>query len=141
MATAAGGVVGGGIAAGPVVMAGAPALIGSQAINRVAFKESEDASESENYARVSARRATNVGAVLGLGGTVAATLSRGLSGPAVATSLKAAGALIGGGAMTGIFVLAAVPVVSAGALGAGVYAWQRWGAPERDSATPAQALA
>ena len=120
--TAAGSVLGASAAAGPVFIAGAPAYVGTKAINRLAFKEREDVDQEENDARASARRATGIGALSGIAATGAITLSNGVSTSAVVARLVSVGALVGGGSMTGAVLLALLPVATAGALGSAAYA-------------------
>lgn len=117
----AGGFVGGSAAAGPVVMAGAPAYLGAKAINHYAFKDEATLEPEEAQAREAARKATNIGALVGVGTTAAITVSNGFRTAAVMTKLAAIGGMLGGGAVTGGVMLALLPIATAGIAGAGVY--------------------
>ena len=117
----AGSFVGGSAAAGPVVMAGAPAYLGAKAINHFAFKHEETLEPEEAEAREAARKATNIGALTGIGATAAITLSNGYRTAAVMTKLASIGATLGGSAVTGAAMLALLPIATAGIAGASVY--------------------
>ncbi|WP_207252953.1 hypothetical protein [Thiothrix fructosivorans] len=117
----AGSFVGGSAAAGPVVMAGAPAYLGAKAINHYAFKDEITLEPEEAQAREAARKATNIGALVGVGATAAITVSNGFRTAAVMTKLAAIGGMLGGSAVTGGVMLALIPIATAGIVGAGVY--------------------
>lgn len=117
----AGSFVGGSAAAGPVVMAGAPAYLGAKAINHYAFKDEATLEPEEAQAREAARKATNIGALAGVGATAAITVSNGFRTAAVMTKLAAIGGMLGGSAVTGGVMLALIPIATAGIAGAGVY--------------------
>lgn len=136
--TAAGGVVGASLAAGPTLIAGAPAYVGAKGINHLAFKDQEGLAREESEARRIARTATNIGAVAGIAGTAAISLSRGVKSAAVIAKLTSVGGLVGGGTMTGAVLLAALPIATAGALGAGAYYWHKYAtaSSELDTTNP-----
>lgn len=117
----AGSFVGGSAAAGPVVMAGAPAYLGAKAINHYAFKDEATLEPEEAAARETARKATNMGALVGVGTTAAITVSNGFRTAAVMTKLAAIGSVLGGSAVTGGVMLALLPIATAGIAGAGAY--------------------
>ncbi len=119
--TAAGAVLGGSAAAGPMLIAGAPAYVGTKTINTFVFAEREGSSQAEIGRRAIARRATGYGSLIGVLGIGAITLSEGLSTSAVVGRLVRVGALVGGGSMTGAVLLALLPVATAGAFGATAY--------------------
>lgn len=119
--SAAGAVFGASAAAGPMLIAGAPAYVGTKTINKFVFTEREGLSQAEIDRRAVARRATGYGGLIGVLGIGAITLSEGLSTPAVVGRLVRVGALVGGGSMTGAVLLALLPVATAGAFGATAY--------------------
>jgi hypothetical protein len=120
--TAAGAAVGASAAAGPMLIAGAPAYLSTKAINRFAFQARDDFDPLETERRAAARRATGIGALLGVAGTGVISLSGGLSTAAVVQRLRSVGALVGGGSMTGAVLLALLPAATAGAFGVAGYA-------------------
>lgn len=126
---AAGGVVGGGMAVGPAVLAGGPAYLAAQGLNQTLFKKEDGLSEKENDARSAARKATNIGAFAGVAGTGAAVVAGGASGAAIMGTLATVGGVVGGGAIAGTAVLVAAPAVIAAAAGYGIYRW--WGGGEK----------
>ncbi len=118
---AAGGLVGGGMATGPVVLAAAPAYLASTGLNNTIFKDGLDLCEQEREARSAARTGTTVGAVTGMVGVGAVTVAGGASGAAIMGTLASVGSLVGGGAIAGTMVLAAIPMVVAAVVGFGIY--------------------
>lgn len=119
--TAAGAVLGASAAAGPMLIAGAPAYVSTKTINKLAFAEREGLSQTEIDRRAFARRATGYGSLIGVLGVGAVTLSEGFSTSAVVGRLVLVGAFVGGGSMTGAVLLALLPVATAGAFGATAY--------------------
>lgn len=118
---ATGGLVGGGAAVAPIAWAGAPAYLGAKAINHYAFNEQEAAESEEKEAREAARKATNIGALVGVGTTATITVSNGIRTAAVFAKLSSVGGLIGAGPVAGGVMLALIPIATAGIAGAGVY--------------------
>lgn len=118
---AAGGVVGGGMANGPAVLAAGPAYAGAKILNNTLFKDEPNLSEEERDARASARTATNIAATAGVAGASLVTVAGGASGAAIMSTLAGVGSLVGGGAIAGTAIVAAAPVVAAGAIGYAIY--------------------
>ncbi|WP_198648234.1 RNA polymerase subunit sigma-24 [Cyanothece sp. BG0011] len=118
---AAGSVVGGGMAAGPAVLAVGPAYAGAKIFNETLFKDNNKLSSKERDARSAARIATKVGAAAGVGGAATITVAGGASGAAIMSTLAGIGGAVGGGAIAGTAIVAASPVVAAGAIGYGIY--------------------
>jgi hypothetical protein len=120
---AAGGLVGGGMATGPVVLAAAPAYLASTGLNNTVFKDDLDLCEQEREARSAARKGTTVGAVTGMIGVGTVTVAGGASGAAIMGTLASVGSVVGGGAIAGTVVLAVAPMVAAAVVGFGIYKW------------------
>lgn len=118
---AADGVVGGGMAAGPAVLAAGPAYAGARIINNTLFKDEPGLVEEERTARSVARTATELSAAVGVAGAGAVTIAGGASGAAIMSTLAGIGSVVGGGAIAGTAVVALAPVAAAGAIGYGVY--------------------
>ncbi|GEM_PF-759318 len=118
---AAGSVVGGGMAAGPVAIAAGPTYLGVQAVNRIFFAEADHHNAEETAARKRARLGANVGGAAAVIAAGASVVAGGASGSAIMGTLASVGSLIGGGALAGTFVIAAAPIAVAWAGGYGVY--------------------
>ena len=129
---AAGDLVGGGMAAGPMVLSAGAGCIVSAALNTTVFRDDDAISDLEVAARADARRATMVGAAAGVAGVRIVTTAGGSSGPEIMRMLSRIGP---GGAIAGLVVLAVAPAVTAGAAGFGVYQWRK-----RGGSSPGQAL-
>jgi len=115
---AAGSVVGGGMAAGPAVLAVGPAYLGVKIMNETLFKDQPELSEKERDARTAARTATNIGAGAGLAGDGAITVA---SGAAIMSTLAGIGSVVGGGAIAGATVIVFAPLTAAALAGYGAY--------------------
>jgi hypothetical protein len=119
----AGSLVGGGAAAGPIVLALAPAAVAIGAVH-VGLRSDKTLPKKENLARRDGRYAWIAGAAAaGAGGTAAIATAgvTGLSAAGIASGLAAVGGVVGGGMVAGTVVLAAAPAVLAGAAGWGAY--------------------
>lgn len=120
----AGGLVGGGAAAGPVVIAALPAVAAS-GVMHYALRPSESHNDVERKSRRDGRNASKVAAGATLAGTPvvisAAGTTAGLSAAGISSGLAAIGATVGGGMAAGVAVTVAAPVVAAGAIGAAAY--------------------
>jgi hypothetical protein len=118
--SAAGSVVGGGVTAGLVVLAAAPAALSALLMNN-ALGDSDIHSDDERFARTVGRSTADVSAVVGLGivvGTVSvAGTVAGLSGPGIASGLAAIGHMVGGGMAAGVTVAAIFPALLAALVG------------------------
>lgn len=118
-----GGLVGGGAATGPAVLAATPAVVGA-GIMHFALRDDPSYDETERSSRSSGRRAATAGAVVGVVGAstaISAAGTAGLSAAGISSGLASIGGLVGGGMAAGVGTLVAAPVVAAAALGVGVY--------------------
>lgn len=118
---AAGSIVGGGMAAGPMAIAAGPAFLAVKTINNTLFRKSPGQTKKEAFARTAARLGTGGGAIAGIAAGGAAVVAGGSSGAAIMGTLAAVGSVVGGGALAGTAVLAAAPIAVAGAVGFGIY--------------------
>ncbi len=119
----AGSVVGGGAAAGPFVLALAPAAVSIGAVH-VGLRGDKTLPKEENDARRDGRVASIAGAaVAGAGGMTAIATAgvTGLSAAGITSGLAAIGGVVGGGMVAGTVVMAAAPAVLAGVAGWGAY--------------------
>lgn len=116
---AAGGL--GGMAAAPAVLAGGPAYLATQGLNKSIFRHEEGLSTTESSARSAARTGTKLGAAAGVVGTGAAVVAGGSSGAAIMGTLATIGGAVGGGAIAGTAILVAAPAAMAAAAGYGIY--------------------
>jgi hypothetical protein len=119
----AGSLVGGSAAAGPLVLAFAPAIVSVGAV-QVGLRGDNTLPKQENSARRDGRVASVAGAAAATAGgmgTIAAAGTAGLSAAGITSGLAAIGAGVGGGMLAGTVVVAAAPAVVAGAVGLGAY--------------------
>ncbi len=118
---AAGSVVGGGMAVGPMAIAAGPTYFAVKTINQTLFSEAPHLHPQEAAARKKARAGTKVGGTMGIAAAGATVIAGGASGPAIMGTLATVGSLVGGGAVAGTFVVIAAPMAAALAAGFGAY--------------------
>lgn len=106
----AGSIVGGGMAAGPAVLAAGPVALASIAMDKYVFCDEADDGAAERVANHRARVATRIGGVAGVAGTGVAVVAGGASGAAIMSTLASVGAVVGGGALAGTAMLVVAPV-------------------------------
>ncbi len=124
---AAGSVVGGGMAAGPVALSLGPTYLATRHINKTFFSPNSSDSREEISAKNMGRVGTISGAALGTAGAGATVIAGGASGAAIMSTLATVGGVVGGGAIAGVCVIAAAPVVVSGTLGYGMYRYHKKG--------------
>lgn len=119
----AGGVIGGGAAAGPLALALGPAAVSVGAV-QLALRGDETLPKDENDARRDGRVASVAGAAAAGAGGMAAIAAAGVAGTSaagIASGLAAIGGIVGGGMVAGTVAVAAAPAVVAGVAGYGAY--------------------
>jgi len=119
----AGGLVGGGAAAGPAVLGALPAAASVGITHRV-LRDDESLAEDDRQARRDGRVASVAGAGAGAVGGVAAISAAGttgLSAAGITSGLAAIGATVGGGMAAGTTIVVAAPAVAAASIGLGVF--------------------
>jgi hypothetical protein len=124
----AGGLVGSGAAAGPLVIAALPAAVSIGAI-QAGLRSDDTLPKDENNARRDGRIASVAGAAAAGAGGMAAVAGMGAvagtSAAGLASGLAAIGGLVGGGMVAGTVAVTAAPAVLAGIAGYGAYAISR----------------
>ena len=127
-----GGLVGGGAAVGPAVLA-VPGAAASVIITRVALRDDESLPDDERAARRDGRAASVVGAGAGVVGGVAAISAAGVSGLSavgITSGLATIGGAVGGGMVAGTAVVVAAPALLAAGAATGVFMLSRhWRKP------------
>ncbi|MCV7303508.1 lecithin retinol acyltransferase family protein [Mycobacterium barrassiae] len=143
----AGSLVGAGAAAGPLVLALAPAVVSVGAV-QVGLRGDKTLPKDENDARRDGRLASIAGAGAAGAGGMAAIATAGVTGMSAAgitSGLAAIGGVVGGGMVAGTVAVAAAPAVVAGVAGLGAYLVSRkirgirpkkWTPPPPDSEEP-----
>ncbi|MET0604788.1 MAG: lecithin retinol acyltransferase family protein [Baekduia sp.] len=125
--SAAGGLVGGGAAMGPTVLA-VPGAAASIIITQVALRDDEALPDDERAARRDGRVASVAGAGAGAVGGIAAISAAGISGLSavgITSGLAAIGGAVGGGMVAGTVVVAAAPAVLAAGAATGILVLSR----------------
>jgi hypothetical protein len=119
----AGGLVGGGAAAGPAVLGALPAAA-SIGITHQVLRDDESLADDDRQARRDGRIASVAGAGAGAVGGVAAISAAGttgLSAVGITSGLAAIGSAVGGGMAAGTTIVVAAPAVAAAGIGLGVF--------------------
>jgi len=123
-----GSIVGSGAVGGVVILASAPALASTLAMNSI-LSDDETLPSKEREARTAGRYASGVGAVSGIVGSVTAISVSGsvtgLSSAGITSGLAAIGSTVGSGMVAGTAITVAAPAVVTAAVSYGVYkVWQ-----------------
>ena len=119
----AGGLIGGGAAAGPTAIALIPTAASLGIVTRT-LRDDETLTDGERASRRAGRTAAKVAAPTSLvagGVTLWAAGTTGVSAVGISTGLATVGGVVGGGMMAGTVILASAPAVVVAGAGAGVY--------------------
>ena len=119
-----GSLVGGGAVAGIGVIGAVPGAAMASLVNKTVLSDNPTLGKREKESRKAGRVGSYAGAAAGTFGsifTVSVVGSSGLSAAGISTGLATVGSVVGGGMAAGVFLASLTPVITATAVGFGVY--------------------